>query len=59
VTPRCNRTNLAGLRCRHESGHAGAHEPGAPDPEELDDESEAVLERGERRDRELREEEAT
>ena len=49
---RCRLVNVAGLRCRHDAGHAGPHEPGAPDPADLDDESEEVLEQEAARDEE-------
>ena len=46
-----------GLRCRRDRGHVGPHEPGAPEPADLDDGSEEELERQERRDEEMRREE--
>lgn len=56
---RCNRVSkTTGLRCRHDLGHAGPHEPGTPEPADLDDPSDDVLEMQERRDGELRREEA-
>lgn len=61
----CPRVNRAGLRCRHQAGHETPCEPGAAPREttfavesvDLDDESDAVLERQVERDEELRREE--
>lgn len=52
---RCPLRNRAGLRCILAAGHAGLH---VPDETVLDDPSEEILERQERRDREEKDEEA-